>query len=110
MSAGNTFSVEDFLRELRVDIVESTVPSAHDEGTLIFDLVGLEAPLANALRRIMMAEVPTMAVERVEMINNTSVIPDEVLAHRLGMVPILADPRKFHFKSSSPKAGTCGGV
>lgn len=110
MSAGNTFSVEDFLRELRVDIVESTVPSAHDEGTLIFDLVGLEAPLANALRRIMMAEVPTMAVERVEMINNTSVIPDEVLAHRLGMVPILADPRKFHFKSSSPKAGTCGGL
>ena len=42
--------------------------------------------------------------------NNTSVIADEVLAHRLGLVPILADPRKFDFKArtcSSPQTHAC---
>lgn len=36
-----------------------------------------------------------MAIENVLIKNNTSVIPDEILAHRLGLVPINADPRKF---------------
>jgi len=30
-----------------------------------FDIVGIDAPIANALRRIMLAEVPTMAIEKV---------------------------------------------
>lgn len=38
-----------------------------------------------------------MAIETVFVINNTSIIPDEVLSHRLGLIPILADPRKFDF-------------
>lgn len=36
-----------------------------------------------------------MAIHKVQVIQNTSVIPDEVLAHRLGLVPIIADPLKF---------------
>jgi DNA-directed RNA polymerase I and III subunit RPAC1 len=36
-----------------------------------------------------------MAIEKVDMYMNTSVIPDEILAHRLGLIPILADPRQF---------------
>lgn len=46
----------------------------------------------------MIAEIPTMAIEKVEMWQNTSVIPDENLAHRLGLVPIAIDPRAFEFK------------
>ncbi|KAK7333337.1 hypothetical protein VNO80_30105 [Phaseolus coccineus] len=43
-------------------------------------------------------EVPTMAIiYRVYIANNTSVIPDEVLSHRLGLVPIRADPRLFEY-------------
>lgn len=34
---------------------------------IVFELSGVEAPLANALRRIMIAEIPTMAIEKVEM-------------------------------------------
>lgn len=41
-----------------------------------------------------------MAIEKVEMWQNTSIIPDENLAHRMGLIPILVDPRLFEFKES----------
>lgn len=44
-------------------------------------------------------QVPTMAIEKVLIANNTSIVQDEVLAHRLGLVPILVDPRLFEYKS-----------
>ena len=53
-----------------------------------FSLIGIDASLANAFRRILIAEIPTLAVEFVFVQNNTSIIQDEVLAHRLGLVPL----------------------
>ena len=47
--------------------------------------------IANALRRIMVAEVPTMAIEDVIIIENSSPIKDEILAHRLGLIPLSTD-------------------
>lgn len=38
-----------------------------------------------------------MAIEKVLIANNTSVVQDEVLSHRLGLIPIRADPRFFEF-------------
>ncbi|GJJ68338.1 DNA-directed RNA polymerases I and III subunit RPAC1 [Entomortierella parvispora] len=64
-----------------------------------FDMSGIDASIANAFRRILIAEVPTMAISNVFVMNNTSIVVDEVLAHRLGLVPILADPTKFDFKT-----------
>lgn len=61
----------------------------------VFELVGVDAPIANALRRILLSEVPTMAIETVFIQRNTSIIQDEVLAHRLGLVPLAIDPRLF---------------
>ncbi|KAH9856839.1 insert subdomain of RNA polymerase alpha subunit [Lenzites betulinus] len=60
-----------------------------------FDLVGVDASIANAFRRILIAEVPTIAIEDVFVWNNTSVIHDEVLAQRLGLVPLSVDPAIF---------------
>lgn len=40
-----------------------------------------------------------MAIEKVFVANNTSVVQDEVLAHRLGLVPLSVDPRLFDYKS-----------
>ena len=64
---------------------------------IVFDLIGAEPPLANALRRIMLAEVPMMAIEKVIMWQNTSIIPDENLAHRMGLIPIMADAKDFEY-------------
>lgn len=69
-----------------------------------FDIIGAWPALSNALRRVILSEIPTMAIENVFVINNTSVIPDEVLAHRLGLVPIYVDPRKFDFAVSGGEA------
>ena len=63
-----------------------------------FDLVGVDASFANALRRILISEVPSMAIEKVYMFENSSCIPDEVLSHRLGLIPIKVDPSFFNFK------------
>ena len=41
-----------------------------------------------------------MAIEKVFIYNNTSIIQDEVLAHRLGLIPIKADPRLFEYRQS----------
>ena len=42
---------------------------------------------ANSLRRTMIGKVPTMAIEEVDFINNTSGLFDEIIAHRMGMIP-----------------------
>ena len=63
-----------------------------------FDLIGIDASIANAIRRILIAEIPTMAIEKVFLLNNTSLLQDEVLSHRLGLIPIKADPRLFEWK------------
>ena len=41
-----------------------------------------------------------MAIEKVYIYNNTSIIQDEILSHRLGLVPLKADPRLFQMKES----------
>nr|CAB3490204.1 unnamed protein product [Digitaria exilis] len=60
-----------------------------------FDMIGVDASIANAFWRILIAEVPTMAIEKIFMADNTSVIAYEVLSHRLGVIPLDADPRLF---------------
>jgi len=63
-----------------------------------FDLEGVDAPVANAIRRVLIAEVPTTAIEHVYVWNNTSVIHDEVLSHRLGLVPLNVNPRLLNMR------------
>ncbi|KAF7563473.1 hypothetical protein G7046_g605 [Stylonectria norvegica] len=74
--------------------------SAHfhqnDQFLSSFSLVGLDASLANAFRRILLAEIPTLAIENVYIENNTSVIQDEVLAHRLGLIPFKGGREGLH--------------
>ncbi|XP_054456306.1 DNA-directed RNA polymerases I and III subunit RPAC1 [Anoplopoma fimbria] len=90
----DTWDMQKFQKNFRIDVVHL------DESSMEFDMVGIDAAIANAFRRILLAEVPTMAIEKVFIYNNTSIVQDEVLAHRLGLVPIKADPRLFEYKST----------
>ncbi|QRV94127.1 DNA-directed RNA polymerase II subunit RPB3 [Ceratobasidium sp. AG-Ba] len=87
----HSWDFEQFKKKLHVG-----VRSVDEEG-VDFDLVGVDASIANAFRRILIAEVPSIAIERVYIWNNTSVIQDEVLSHRLGLIPIQADPDLLDF-------------
>ncbi|CAO3620351.1 unnamed protein product [Mucor hiemalis] len=87
----NGFNIEEFKKNFKVRIQRLSQHSVE------FDLVGIDASVANAFRRIMIAEVPTMAIEKVYVMNNTSIIQDEVVAHRLGLIPIKADPIEFDY-------------
>uniref|UniRef100_A0A3B4BQL6 DNA-directed RNA polymerases I and III subunit RPAC1 n=1 Tax=Pygocentrus nattereri TaxID=42514 RepID=A0A3B4BQL6_PYGNA len=90
----DTWDLRKFKKNFRLDVFHM------DENTLEFDMVGIDAAVANAFRRILLAEVPTMAIEKVFIYNNTSIIQDEILAHRLGLIPIKADPRLFEYRNA----------
>lgn len=62
-----------------------------DENQLVFTVDGVDTSMVNALRRICMVEVPTLAIETVEIYKNDARIFDEALAHRLGLVPLKTD-------------------
>ncbi|PIN86446.1 DNA-directed RNA polymerase subunit D [Candidatus Woesearchaeota archaeon CG10_big_fil_rev_8_21_14_0_10_44_13] len=53
----------------------------------------------NVLRRIMISEVPTMAIEDVEIRKNNSILYDEMLAHRLGLIPLKTDLKTYDMTS-----------
>lgn len=80
------WDVEKFKKTFDVKI------SSLDEREANFDLIHIDTSIANAFRRIMISEVPSVAAEYVYFFNNTSVIQDEVLAHRIGLVPLKVDP------------------
>lgn len=94
----NNLRAGSFCKNLKIEV------NRLNEEEIEFDIIGMDASLANAFRRILIAEVPTMAIETVLIANNTSVIQDEVLAHRLGLIPIKADPRLFDFRSEGDTA------
>jgi len=72
-----------------------------------FLLKDCDFSLANALRRIILAEIPTMAIDLVEIKENTSVINDEFLAHRLGLVPLTSHTvDKFKYATECDCPGT----
>jgi DNA-directed RNA polymerase subunit D len=72
---------------------------------LQFLLTEEDASFANALRRIMINEVPTMAVQEVEFRKNSSILYDEIVAHRLGLLPLKTDLKSY----TLPEKCTCKG-
>jgi DNA-directed RNA polymerase subunit D len=62
-----------------------------NEDSMRFVVEGIDTSMANTLRRIVLAEVPVMAIDDVVMYENSSVLHDEILTLRLGLVPLKTD-------------------
>lgn len=68
--------------------VVSVKLSQYSDGYVKFIVEGAKPSLVNSLRRIFISDVPVLAIDRVIVLDNTSVMYDEVLAHRLAMIPL----------------------
>jgi len=59
-----------------------------DGNKLTFKLKGVSVPVANAIRRYAMGQLPVYAIDKVTFYENNSAFFDEYLANRIGMIPI----------------------
>ena len=66
-----------------------------NENSIVVKLKGIPLQYANALRRICLSGVPTFAIDDVVIIENSSVLSDEGVAHRLAMLPLKTDLSRF---------------
>jgi len=73
------------VQDIKVEIIEA------DKYYGKFKVSGINPAIANAFRRALLAEVPTMAVDEVVILENTSALFDETLAHRIGLIPLKTD-------------------
>lgn len=62
--------------------------------------------IVNSIRRIILDEVPTFAIEDVEVVVNGSPLYDETVAQRLGLIPLKTDLNSYDFKETCK----CGGI
>lgn len=77
---------------MKVDIVELKPKKA------VLKIEGTRPYFVNSIRRIMLAELPKLAVKDVVIYDNTSPLFDEIISHRLGLVPIPTDLSLLTFR------------
>src|SRR3989344_7718662 len=70
---------------------------------LSFLIKKADLAFVNTLRRMIIDEVPTMAIEDVEFHKNDSVLYDEMVALRLGLIPLVTDLKFYNL----PEKCTC---
>jgi len=70
-----------------------------------FEVEGITTALAGELRRIMISEIPTMAIEWVDFHKNDSVLWDEIIASRLGLIPLIFDSKFYNMKDACKCSG-----
>lgn len=77
-----------------------------DETQIRFTISNVNVALVNAIRRTILTEVPVLAIDEIVIVENSSALYDEILAHRLGLVPLKTDLDTL----TTPDQCACGGV
>jgi DNA-directed RNA polymerase subunit D len=72
------------------------VKKVYEEGSVAKYLIkGTDAVFMNTLRRTIMSDVPCLAIEEVSFYENDGIIFDEMLANRLGLLPVKTDTKTY---------------
>jgi len=71
-----------------------------DDKKISIKLKGVSLDYANALRRICLNGIPIFAIDSVDIIENSSVLPDEGISHTLGMIPLKTELAGFDESNS----------
>ena len=84
--------------KIQVDTIQpkEAVLSIHDS----------EIYLINSIRRIMLSELPKLAIENIVIYDNTSALFDEIIGHRIGLIPIPTDISLLNFREECSCNGT----
>jgi len=70
-----------------------------------FELKGVSPAFANSLRRIILEDVPTLAIHDVELQKNNSTLYDEIIAHRIGLIPLTTDLKGYELPPADAPQG-----
>ncbi|MHA1819234.1 MAG: DNA-directed RNA polymerase subunit D [Promethearchaeota archaeon] len=89
---------------MKIEVFDRIKNENIDMVKFILENVSLE--LANGLRRTVLSDVPTMAIDEVIFLENDSPLYDEFIAHRLGLIPLTTDLKNYNMPDECP----CGGA
>ena len=95
MAAGRRAGEGGGVYKMDVEVISEDKKS----GRLVFYLSNANPALANTIRRSIVEEVPVLAIEDIEFRNNSSVLYDEIIAHRLGLIPLTTDLGSYELPS-----------
>jgi len=70
---------------LKLDVLKKS------EHKIVFVTEGVSIEMINAIRRIILTEVPVMAIDEIIILKNDSPLYDEILSHRMGLIPLKTD-------------------
>jgi|Deesub1362B_J571_1020462.scaffolds.fasta_scaffold00004_293 DNA-directed RNA polymerase subunit D len=78
-----------------------------DERQITMLVKGVPVTIMNSVRRAAISLVPTIAIDKVYVFENTSVMNDQMLAHRLGLIPLNTPKNKYKTKEEHDCEGEC---
>jgi len=89
------------LKNVEIELIRKT------DKDLMLLFKGMPVYIANSLRRSCISDVPTMAISKIYVFENTSVMNDQMLAHRIGLVPLKTPLGKYRLKEECDCEGEC---
>ena len=87
------------MSSLNLNVIEQ------NDHRIAFIVEGVSIEMINALRRILLTEIPVMAIDEVIILKNDSPLYDEIIAHRLGLIPLTTDLETYNL----PEECECSG-